>query len=174
MLPGLMIWLLGPAGAVAQEAGPVISSYGEVWFVEATDLPLAAGQDFKAVFDVSDSPESRGVLNPHLETAARFLNLHARAGMDPGNLKVALVVHGKASEDLLSPEAYLMKHGRENPNAGLVRDLLDAGVQIAICGQSATARNISKEQTAPGVLWSLSAMTALVYFQNEGYQFIKF
>lgn len=160
--------------ARAQQAGPVIPAYGKVYRVNKPDIPSGTDTPLQAVFDVYDNPGRPGDLNPHLETAARFLNLHVQSGYSTANLRVALVVHGDAAEDLLKPDIYREKHGTISQNALLVRELIRAGVQIAICGQSATARDISREQTIPGVKWALSAMSALVYYQNEGYQFIKF
>lgn len=161
-----------PAGA--QQAGPVIPDYGKVYRVTNPDIPSGTDTALQAVFDVYDNPAQPGDLNPHLETAARFLNLHVQSGFSPAKLRVALVVHGDATEDLLKPEIYREKHGTESRNARLVRELVRAGVQVAICGQSAAAHGISREQTIPGVKWALSAMSALVYYQDEGYRFIKF
>lgn len=160
--------------ARAQQAGPVIPDYGKVYRVTNPDIPSGTETMLQAVFDVYDNPGGSGDLNPHLETAARFLNLHVQSGFSAANLQVALVVHGDATEDLLKPEIYREKHGTESQNARLVRELISAGVQVTICGQSAAAREISREQTIPGVKWALSAMSALVYYQDEGYQFIKF
>ncbi len=173
LLP-LAIYLLLPFLSCAQESGPIIRGYGKVFSIENPDIPGPETTEFKAVFDVYDSPAGTQGTNPQLETAARYLNMHAQSGIPKEKLKVALVVHGKASEDLLRPDFFRQKHGVENPNADLVKALLDAGVEIAICGQSATSRNIQREQTIRGVLWSLSAMSALVHYQNINYRFIKF
>jgi intracellular sulfur oxidation DsrE/DsrF family protein len=181
MVKKQLLWLSALAAglfscppAIAQQAGQVIPGYGNFYHVENPDIPPKTDIEFKVVFDVYNSPAPTGEANPHLETAARFLNLHLESGIPAGKLHVALVVHGKATEDLLMPEAYREKHGAMSPNAQLIKALLDAGVKIAVCGQSASSRGISKEETIPGVQWALSAMTALVYYQNEGYQFIKF
>lgn len=170
----LLILLFLPILLNGQEAGPVITDFGKVYQIDNPDIPSDYTEVYKAVFDVYDSPSGRGVINPQLETAARYLNLHVKGGIAPENLKVALVVHGKATEDLLRPQEFLKKHGTPSANAALVRKLLDAGVSIAVCGQSATSRQIGREQTIEGVQWALSAMTALVHYQNKGYRFIKF
>ena len=159
---------------LSQEPGPVISGFGAVYRIEKPDIPRDTTLDLWAVFDLSESPTSRNIRNPRIETAARFLNLHVGHGFPKEKLKIALVVHGNATEDLLRPEVYSEKHGQGNPNAALIRELLDAGVEIAICGQSAQSRNINRKETITGVQWALSAMTALIYYQNKGYQFIKF
>lgn len=158
----------------AQSAGPVIAGYGKVWPIPGADIPGNGEMEFHAVFDVYDNTATESGINRQFETAARFLNLHAQSGIAPEKLKVALVVHGTATEDLLTIDSYRERHGVDNANLDLVTKLMEAGVEIVVCGQSASSRNIDREETIDGVQWALSAMTALIYFQNEGYRLIKF
>ena len=51
---------------------------------------------------------------------------------------------------------------------------MDNQVQIIFCGQSSNSRNIPKEQLIDGVQLSLSAMTALIQLQDQGYRLVKF
>jgi intracellular sulfur oxidation DsrE/DsrF family protein len=157
-----------------QQSGPIIEDYGEVWTIPQTDYALDTKQTLRAVFDIMDSPEDPSALNRSIETAARFLNMHAQNGMAAEQLKVALVLHNKASKDILAHEAYRKRFGVENPNADLVKALLEADVQLIFCGQSSLSRGYPKEELLPGIQLSLSAMTALIQLQNEGYRLIKF
>jgi Uncharacterized conserved protein len=172
--PLFLIFLIGFFG-ISQEktTGPVIADYGPVFKIENPDFKTDMTQEFKVVFDVMDSPESHTVLNQKLETAARFLNLHAQAGIPVTQLKVAVIVHNAASKDITHDEAYKARFGVANPNSGMVQALLDAGVEIIYCGQSSMARNFPKEDLIPGVKIALSAMTANIQLQNEGYRPIK-
>jgi intracellular sulfur oxidation DsrE/DsrF family protein len=54
----------------------------------------------------------------------------------------------------------------------LIRELAAAGVRIIVCGQSATAFGFRPEELAVGVEMSLSAMTALVRLQQNGFALI--
>lgn len=162
---------------IAQEekkAGPIITNYGKVWPVENPDYKTNLATEFKVVFDIMDSPESPEDINKTIETAARFLNMHAQNGVPKEHLKVALVVHNKASKDIIHNEAYKSRYGVDNPNYAMVKALMDAGTDIIFCGQSSRSRNFPKEDLIPGCKISLSAMTALIQFQNEGYHLIKF
>jgi len=154
--------------------GPVITDYGAVWDIPQATYKTDPSATFKAVFDVMNSPEDKTQVNPWIETAARFLNMHARAGVDPGQLQVALIVHNKASTDLLDNAHYKERFGTENPNIPLIQALMDSGAQVVFCGQSSVARKVPAEQTIEGVQLSLSAMTALIQLQNQGYRLIKF
>jgi intracellular sulfur oxidation DsrE/DsrF family protein len=168
----MLFWVCGTAQKKAK--GPVIKGYGEVWDIPGATYGTDTSGTFWAVFDVMNSPEDPGQLNPWMETAARFLNMHARAGVPVGQLKVALVVHNKASTDLLDSEHYRERFGVSNPNEGLLRELMDAGARVVFCGQSSTARNVPIEDTVKGVELSLSAITALIQLQESGYHLIKF
>ncbi len=158
----------------SKKAGPVIKEYGKVWKVENTDYQTDNSKEFKVVFDIMDSPESHEKINSSIETAARFLNMHAQSGIPVEKMKVVLVVHNKASKDLMSDKSYHKRYGFKNPNAGLIQALLDSGVEIIFCGQSSISREIPHTSTLAGVKLALSAMTALVQLQDDGYQIIKF
>jgi intracellular sulfur oxidation DsrE/DsrF family protein len=160
--------------AQEKKAGPIITDYGKVWDIKNQDYKIKENTQLKAVFDIMNSPEDPSSLNRSIETAARFLNMHAQSGVPASNLKVALVVHNKASKDISSNEAYKKRYGVDNPNAEMVQQLLDAGVEFIFCGQSSLSRNFPMEETIPGVQLSLSAMTALIQLQNDGYRLIKF
>ncbi len=155
-------------------AGPIIQDYGKVWKIDAPDYNIDKDASLKVVFDIMNSPEDPTERNGSIETAARFLNMHAQSGVSLENMKVALVVHNKASKDILLNKAYQERYGMDNPNAEMVRQLLDVGVQFIFCGQSSRSRNFPMEDTLDGVQLSLSAMTALIQLQNEGYRLIKF
>ncbi len=171
----LLLFLILALG-VAQEkqAGPVLEEYGKVWKVENPDFVTDTSMEYKVVFDIMESPESPAELNRSIETAARFLNMHAQNKVPKSQLKVALVVHSKASKDVIMNEEYRTRFGVQNPNYNMINQLMEAGVEVILCGQSSKSRDYPKEELIPGVKLSLSAMTALIQLQNQGYQLIKF
>ncbi len=172
----LLLFCLHTAIIFAQEkkAGPVIASFGKVWEIEDPEFKTEREKEFKAVFDVMASPDAHTDINPRIETVARYLNMHAQAGVSTENIKAALIMHNKASKDLMTNEAYKRKFGTDNPNAELLASLMAAGVEIIFCGQSSLSRDIPMTEVIPGVKKSLSAMTALIQLQDEGYRLIKF
>lgn len=172
----IILLLLLPSALTAQvaEAGPVIKDFGKVYRVDQPTYQTNMESEFKVVFDVLDSPEEEDKRNRKLETAARFLNMHVQAGKDRDLLKVAVVVHGTAATDLLDNEAHSKRFGTPNPNRDLLQALMDEGVEIILCGQSANSRDIDPNTLIPGVKLALSAMTALIQMQQSGYQLIKF
>lgn len=162
------------AQSPARQTGPVIQSAGEVFAVPSPDVPAPTDRTYRAVFEVVDTPDSHERINLSFNTAARFLNMHVRAGVPLEQLHLALVVHGPAGKDLLTDEAYRERYGTANPNTRVIEELADAGVRIILCGQTAAARDLPREVLAPPVEVALSAMTALVLLQDEGYRLIPF
>ena len=155
-----------PQGVAQQEGattGPVIADYGPAYVVEAA-APLGDEVAFKVAFDVAASkgPEE---LNRGLESVARFLNMHGKAGVSVDRMDLAVVVHGQATKDMRTEAAT----GAANVNAGLVEALLAAGVKIEICGQSAAALGVQSSELVPGVEVAVSAMTAHALLQQDGY-----
>lgn len=172
----LLIALISSLFIFAQEksAGPIIENFGKVWTIENPDFKTPLDTDYKVVFDIMNSPEDPTQRNASIETAARFLNMHAQSGVPLENMKVALVVHNKASKDLCTNTAYKDRYGVDNPNIELIQELLNVGVEFIFCGQSSRSRNFPMEDIQPGIQLGLSAMTALIQLQNQGYNLIKF
>ena len=154
--------------------GKIIKDFGQSFSVENPDIKTDISADHKIIFDVTQSSEDKSVTNKYIETAARFLNMHANAGMKAEQLHVAMTIHGGAWQDVLTNDAYKEKFGVDNPNLELINQLTDAGVDVILCGQTAGARGLNKANTNPNVKFALSAMTALLQYQNNGYRFMKF
>lgn len=164
--------LLIPAAAQAQESkfqpGTVLSEFGKIAPVQ-TDFKIPRGTKFKVLYDIVDGAEP-GALNRKLNTPARFLNMHAAAGVPEKNMKLAVVIHGKASLDVASAKAYGAAYeGAENGNVEIIKALIEQGVRVILCGQSAAYYGVGHEDMLPGVEMALSAMTAQAILQQEGY-----
>ena len=166
--------LAGQLHAAEALTGPVIEAHGPVYEVAGDPWNLEPGRRYKVSMDVSATEDFSGSLNRRLESAARFLNMHARNGIDPGNIELAVVVHGAASRDLLTDDAYRARFDEPNPNTAMLAALHDAGVKIYLCGQTAVHRGLRAEDLNPAGSVALSAMTAHVRLQSEGFTLIPF
>lgn len=153
-----------PAGF---STGPVIADYGPAAAIDA-DFAIPEGAFFKHSFDVAKQAEP-GDLNRSLVSAARFLNMHGRAGVPAENMKLAMVIHGGATKDVTNVAFYSEAVGAENANLALIAALREKGVRIIVCGQSAAFHGVANDDLAPGVEMALSAMTAHALLQQEGY-----
>lgn len=146
--------------------GPVIMGFGK----NATVLTHTVSKTakFKIAFDVGN-PADKGEINRQFDSLARFINMHVEAGVDKENIQLALVVHGKASFDLLDHATYQKLHSVDNSNKALLQALMDNKVRAILCGQTAAAYEIDISQLVEGVEVALSAMTAHALLQQEGY-----
>lgn len=161
----------------AQEpvSGNVIKEFGKSYLVENPDFKTDSTQLFKVVFDIGRTFDDSSKPNPLFEVAAKFLNMHQMAGVPLKNIEVALVIHGSASQDILNDRIYAERLSEAtNPNTALLTELANNGVQIILCGQTAAFRKITSAEAHPDTQIALSAMTALVQLQNQGYRLINF
>jgi len=146
---------------------PTIKGHGGVFRVPGS--PEMPRQDSKVVVDVTTGAEDGGV-NKGLDRAARFTNLLTLGGAS--HFQMAVILHGAATKEALSGEAYAALFGKPNPNADLVRQLRGAGVRILVCGQALMHAGYRPEQTAPEVEVALSAATAIIDRQMRGFAYL--
>lgn len=155
------------------QTGPVIEGFGPVFAVPDADFAPKDAQ-YRLVFDVAEGAPNPEDVNRRIVTLARFLNMHAQAGVPRENMHLALVLHGSAGKDALDNAGFRERFGVDNPNLPLLEALSAAGVEILLCGQTAYSRGLPKSELAKPVQLALSAMTALATYQADGYGLIAF
>jgi intracellular sulfur oxidation DsrE/DsrF family protein len=163
----------GPLAAQDMSAfktGPVIEEFGPHAPVAGMEA-IPEGASFAIAFDVS-APAAEGSANRGFESAARFLNMAVAAGVPRENIKLAVVVHGRAGFELLTDAAHgahpASRQGA-NPSGKLVEALLGEGVRFILCGQTTAAYGIAPDDLIEGVEVWLSAITAHALLQQQGY-----
>ena len=168
----LALSLLAPALSAQQAAvpGPVIFSAGAVFPISEVDFSTPPDLEYRVAFEVGQASPSPDLLNVAFNSVARFLNMHVRSGVPREHLRAAVVVHGTAGWEILDDQAYRERYGVANPNKDLLVELLDYGVQVILCGQTAASRGIPDQSRIEGVQVALSAMTAFVVLQEQGYR----
>ena len=143
----------------AFKPGPVFAQFGPHAPVEGVG-EVPGDTEFSIAFDVA-KPADEGARNRGFESAARFINMHVAHGVPEDNIRIAVVVHGKAVNDLLAKP--------DNTSADMVPVMLGEGVRFIVCGQSAAAYGVTQDDLLPGVEMALSAMTAHALLQQRGY-----
>jgi len=154
--------------------GPILESFGNVYQLENPDLLLKKDKEYKVIFDIYTDRSKGEKINPLLNTVARYLNMHAQQGVLPINMKVIVIMHGAATKSVLSDTAYQKQYKTANPNSQLIHALKKANVELFVCGQSYLAHGFEIKEKSEEVKLALSALTALVEYQSEGYQLINF
>ncbi|WP_394175576.1 DsrE family protein [Thalassotalea litorea] len=147
--------------------GPVIQHYGQKAQIPGA-LKSPEQQQFKIIFDISEASE-KGKINSSYNTVARFINMHVAAGVPLENLDIAMIIHGKATNEMLVSKQYQQRFDGEDLNADLLAKLLAAEVDIYVCGQSASYYGVAAADLKPGITMALSAMTANQLLQQQGY-----
>ncbi len=156
-----------------QASGPVIQSTGMSIKVDDPTFVVPDGHVFKAVFVINAGGGDTVKVNEQLVTVARFYNVHVRHGYPEARVKAAAVFHGSGWPALLTDAAFAARYGgKPNPSRALVQELLQHGAQLVLCGQTAGARGVRRDELIPGVKVAISAMTALQVLQADGYQYI--
>ncbi|WP_299326211.1 DsrE family protein [Parasphingopyxis sp.] len=171
-IAGLLTAALAATSLSAQSdafhTGPVFAELGQIAGVTTT-MAIPADAQFAVAFDTATRAEP-GEVNRTLNSAARFINMHVAAGVPRENIRLAVVVHGRASLDLTRAEFYAGRQdGAENANAAAIEALLANDVQIILCGQTAAYYEIGVDDLLPGVDMALSAMTAHALLQQDGF-----
>lgn len=154
--------------------GPVFNDIGPTFKVEDADLVPDSNAILKAVFDIDYMPKDSLASNSLISSLHRYLNMHVNNGVKESNISLAFVLHGASTKDGMTDIAYKKKYGIKNPNTHLIKTLAEHGVDMYICGQSASYAGISKSELLPEIKLALSAMTVLTIYQAEGYSLIKF
>ena len=133
----LLLALPATAQSDAFKTGPLIKDYGPQSQIPGY-TPIPSDAEFKISFDVTEVSKP-GELNRTFVSAARFLNMHAAAGVPNENMQLAVVLHSQAVRDVTNADHYAELNGEtENANAALIAELQKHGVTFHVCGQSAT------------------------------------
>ena len=154
--------------------GPLIHNFGR-----HVDLPNAAFKTntdmvYKVAFEIFQALGEPTRPHMRLEAAARFMNMHAHAGVPSENLQLSIVLHGGGTRAALTNEAYRKRYDVDNPSLPLLNALSEAGVNIYLCEQSRVLSGTGADEIAAPVKSALSAMTAVVNLQEDGYHFLTY
>jgi len=152
---------------------PVIKKFGGIYPIDQATVVPNAKQQYNIVIDVYSGAEATK-LNAALNNVARMINLHAIAGVHPDAIHVVLAIHGKATKTVLKDAAYKSRYGVKNPNLPLISALKEAGVTIAVCGQSLIGRKINPKEVHENIDLATSMLTTVTTYQLKGYAMLRF
>ncbi|MGK0372901.1 MAG: hypothetical protein ACJAW1_003169, partial [Glaciecola sp.] len=107
--------------------GSIISGFGKYAPVESSSVGVST--ILKVAFDVGKAAKT-GEVNRRFDSLARFINMHVASGVPLENIELALVVHGKASLDLLDNKTYQKAYNVDNANKPLIEALLKNNVRV--------------------------------------------
>lgn len=124
---------------------------------------------YKILFDVSKAAAKPDQVIPMLEGIARYVNTLDKWGVPKEHRKLAVIFHQTGVQAILNNESYKERNGKDNPNAELLGKLLNAGVELHVCGQGMLANKIDRGMILPGVNVDLWALVSIANFEMRGY-----
>jgi len=127
--------------------------------------------EYKLMFELYEgNPDSLAKeINFGLNEIARKINLHVASGVPLKNIKIVVVGHGPILYALCNNDYYKEHYKVDNPNLKLVNDLTALGAKFIACGQAIAFMDLKRDALLPIVQVSLTAQTALSYYQMMGY-----
>lgn len=158
-----------PATAAAQTGEALIKKLGASNPIERPTFPADKNAEYKVVWDVTVGPEKPGGLVEGFRRPANFLVMADAEGVSRGNVRLAIIVHGTATQSLLRKLAYKEATGAENESIPLLEALHEAGVTIIVCGQALINRKVPREELLPFVQVATSATMARATLHAQGY-----
>lgn len=149
---------------------PKIAGYGKVVRMpEASEQPRDGS---RICVDITAGGEP-DQLFPSVAKVARFVNLYAGGGNEPAGVDITIVLHGDATLAVLNGDEYSRRFKtRDNPNFDCLHKLHEAGVEIVVCGQSLAKHGAGKKDVLVFADVAVSALTALVNRQSDGYAYV--
>ena len=98
----------------------------------------------------------------------------ADAAMQPrSGTKLVIDVTRGGNPAVLNPDAYAKAFGtKDNPNINLLQQLHEANVGLYVCGQTLISKGSSPEDVTVSVETAVSALTAIVDLQDDGYAYV--
>ncbi len=129
----------------------------------------------KVVYQVSEDKWKDGVGKAFLYLK-KLRGYYEKQDMKAGDLDIRAVVHGDASYQVLTDEAYnrVKKVDTGNPNTQILAELKKLGVHVELCDTRRQREGWSKSDIHPDVLLASAAYARIIDLQLQGYAYIKF
>lgn len=169
-----ILFILSIAATAQERQNPVVSPFGGIYDIPEATIKADPDLEYKVVIDVVTGNENAKEFNWSLNNVARMLNLHAVSGADMSKMKAVVAIHGDATYSIANDKRYKAKYGVDNPNKELLKALADAGVTLAVCGQSLKGRGIGTDEVLDDVQIATSMLTTVTTYQLKGYALLKF
>ena len=169
----LMSLSIAAAATAAAAQAPLVPGFGAVAPVPDAHERPDPSREYRVVFDVSKGAAEAGKPAAGLERVARFVNMLGGGGVPADKRRIVAVLHGPATEAVMTDAAYGQRHGgARNPNGPLIAALEAAGVDVRVCGQALAGQKIARQEVLPAVQVDLAALMTVTHLQFAGYALV--
>ena len=161
-------------GNAQTKVNPIIKSYGTVFQLPDADQKPDPSIKYKIIVELNENGSKPDSLNEYIEALATLVNLHAAEGVPRENIQMVVVVRKMATYAVFGNDLYKEKFKCDNPNLQILKELMDAGLEFYVCGQTMQKRNIDTKKLVAGTKVASSGLTAITTYQLKGYTMVKF
>jgi intracellular sulfur oxidation DsrE/DsrF family protein len=152
---------------------PVIEGYGGVHPDPNLPVRPSPQTQYRILVDVLHVNDNPAKVAASLQRLARLVNLLGYGGAPPTHVHIVAVLDERAGLLALSNVAYHTQFNVDNPNAELLHRLRVAGVELMVCGQAMAEAGWEASSLLPDVTVTLSALTDLVIYGQQGYTYMQ-
>lgn len=138
-------------------------------------IGLAVRQRVKVVYQIKTDTWKHDVA-AGLHYLKKLARVYSELGIGSEDREIIGVFHGNAGYFLLNDPAFAKaaEKGGENPNKQIVKDLLDAGVELELCKSTMQGHGWTGKDVLPGVKIVVGAYPRIIDLQLRGYAYIRF
>ncbi len=157
------------------EGAAIFESWGWMTTTTTDSSPLTVRTDICAVCRI-DSDEWRQGVGAGLSSVRQLVQDYQSLGVPASEVHVSAVFHGSAAYWLLNNRAFASHTGKTgpNPNEMIVRELLDLGVSLELCGETMREKGWNEGDILPGVKIVMNANPRIIDLELQGYAYIRF
>jgi len=157
----------------SKECGSIFSTWG--WVAPSADAsPITVDTDIAIVFPVQeDKWDSEVGVGAALVGLREVLEQYKAIGIGLNELHVSAVVYGPPAYWLLQDEPYRDARGGAeggNPNKAILRELMESGVSVEMCGLTMKEHGWTKKDLVPGVKVVPAFYPRVIDLEHQGYQ----
>lgn len=155
--------------ATAQTGEALIRKAGAAPGIAAPTFAAPRNLEYKVAWDITEGPARPEDAVAGYNVPANFFVMTDAEGVNRKQVHLAIIVHGTATQSLLTNEAYKATTGKDNANVALLTALNDAGVQVIVCGVALVNRKVPRDKLLPFVKVATSATIARATLAAQGY-----
>ena len=154
------------------EAGAIFGTWG--WIApQAGSSPVTIDTDIAIAYLIhEDKWNEKASVGQGLASLRRVLEEYAAIGVPLKELHVNAVFHGDAAYWMLNDESYSRRAGGregQNPNKAIIRELINSGVKLEMCGLTMKEHGWSQSDLLPDVEVVPAAYPRLIDLELQGY-----
>lgn len=157
--------LFGAQSAISQE---------DETFDDRPLIKVPAEGKYKAVYDIRTDEQTAGV-NRGLYYVRGLIEAFGKQGVKTEQLDIHVVLHGESGKAVLIDDSYQAAVDDPfsvNPNASIVGDLIELGVNVEMCHSAMKSKGWTADDILPNVVIVHDGFTRLIQLQNDGYAYI--